>query len=151
MMRYLQNPFLVWTFRLIVAGLFIAASLGKILNPHEFSGIIRKFHVMPHALSNTAAIFIPWVELVAAIGLFVPRIRKGAIWWMTLMLSGFIALFLWAMINGLDVDCGCFGEFGKYFALLAGDVGLSSIIRNAVLICFCRVLWVAEVNPSAQG
>lgn len=140
---------LTWTVRLVLAGLFLLAATGKILNPGDFAAVIRRFHVLPRALSNLPAIALPWIEGLAALGLLTGLWRRGAILWISLLLTGFIGLFVIAMARGIQVDCGCFGSLGVYIRLLAGEVGVSSILRNLVLLAGCAWLWRVETRGGA--
>jgi uncharacterized membrane protein YphA (DoxX/SURF4 family) len=142
------HPALVWLFRLILAGLFLLAAVGKILNPADFAAVIRKFHVLPRLLSNFPAIVLPWIEALAALSLIFGPWRRAAALWLGLLLSGFLLLFVWAMILGIDVDCGCFGDLGSYMALLAGKVGPLSILRNLLLIGMAWLLFRQESDAN---
>ncbi len=141
---------LIWVLRLLLAGLFVLAALGKIVNPHEFALVIRKFHVIPRDFSNFAAVTLPWIELLAAGALFLPSTRKGGIAWLTLLLTSFTLMFFWVIWQGLEIDCGCFGALDRFVRLLAGNVGAKSILRNLLLILSCGLLWrhaQTEIRP----
>jgi uncharacterized membrane protein YphA (DoxX/SURF4 family) len=141
---------LVWLFRFILGGLFLFAAFGKIQNPAEFAAAIRKFHVMPEAWSNLPAIGLPWIEGLAALLLITGPWRKGALLWLGGLLAGFIALFVWTMANGLEVDCGCFGKLGIYMSVLAGKVGFLSIARNVALLAMAWWLFRHEDRQDAH-
>lgn len=140
------HPAIVWTIRLLLAGLFLLAAFGKILNPQDFATVIRKFHVLPRDWSNIPAIVLPWIEAVAALLLIFGPWRRAGLLWLGGMLAGFILLFVWALSTGIDVDCGCFGELGSYMWLLAGKVGPGSILRNLVLLGMAALLWREETR-----
>lgn len=137
---------LVWALRLLLGGLFLFAAVGKILNPAEFAAAIRKFHVLPYDWTNLPAIVLPWIEAVAALLLITGPWRRGAVVWLGGLLVGFLGLFGWAMLQGLEVDCGCFGKLGIYMKVLAGDVGWPSVFRNLVLVGMAGWLWRHETR-----
>ena len=139
---------LIWSFRVLLAGLFIFAAVGKIQVPHEFAAVIRKFHVLPRMLSNLPAMILPWVELLASLGLVTGVLRRASLAWITLLLAVFTLLFVRVMALGILVDCGCFGILQKYVPLLAGDVGFGTLSRNLVLLGLCAFLWFA---PAIQA
>lgn len=143
------HPALVWLFRLVLAGLFLLAAWGKILNPADFAAVIRRFALLPRALSNLPAITLPWVEALAALMILFGPWRKAGLLWIGGMLAGFILLFVWAMAQGIDVDCGCFGALGSYMSILAGKVGFGSIFRNLVLLGMVLLLWREESRIGA--
>jgi putative oxidoreductase len=134
----------VWAVRGVLAGLFLLAAVGKILNPDAFASVIRKFGVLPREWTHLPAILLPWIEAVAAVALLAGPWRRGGIAWLAMLLAGFIGLFVWAMAQGIQVDCGCFGSLEIYVKLLAGDVGPGSILRNLILLAGCAWLWRVE-------
>ncbi|MDP2360561.1 MAG: MauE/DoxX family redox-associated membrane protein [bacterium] len=135
---------LAWIFRLVLGGLFLFAAFGKIQNPVEFAAAIRKFHVLPIAWTNVPAITLPWVEGLAGLLLITGPWRRGAAAWLAILLAGFLGLFIWVLVLGLEVDCGCFGKLGVYMSVLAGKVTPLSVGRNLVLLAMAVWLWWRE-------
>lgn len=136
----------VWLFRVLLGGLFVFAACGKILHPAEFAAAIRKFHALPPEWSNLPAIVLPWIEGLAGLFLITGPWRRGAIVWLAGLLVAFEGLFVWALAQGLQVDCGCFGRLGVYMSVLAGDVGPVSLVRNLVLLAMAGWLWRHETR-----
>ena len=64
--EYFKGPVVLFA-RLILGGVFIYASIDKILNPGDFAKIISNYHVLPFGLENLLAITLPWVELLSLI------------------------------------------------------------------------------------
>ncbi|MDA0578607.1 MAG: DoxX family protein [Verrucomicrobia bacterium] len=98
----------VWAACAILAAVFIAAALPKIAHPDAFALAIYRHHLAPPGLINALAIYLPWLELVAAIALLAPRLRAGAAWVILLMLVLFTAAVAYNVHRGLDITCGCF-------------------------------------------
>ena len=73
--------------RLILGGVFVFASIDKILHPAAFAEAVYNYQILPDNLINLTAIVLPWLELVLgsllisswllAIGLY--NIRKDTI------------------------------------------------------------------------
>ena len=99
---------LYWLLRLVFGGLFIYASLDKILHPSAFAEIIYNYQILPGAMINLTAIILPWLELVIGILLVAGKFMPGAVAICNLLLAGFWASLLFNMIRGLDINCGCF-------------------------------------------
>jgi uncharacterized membrane protein YphA (DoxX/SURF4 family) len=137
MNRFLAHPGTIWTFRVILAGLFLLAAWGKISEPQDFATVIRNFKMLPRPLTHLPAIIMPWLEALAALGLLTGFGRRAGLWWITLMLGFFTLSFFWILSQGITVDCGCFGKLGS---VLAGDVGIKSILRNTILLGMCAAL-----------
>ena len=55
--------------RLILAVIFLLASAPKIIAPREFAIAVFHYQLLPDAAINLMAIFLPWIELVAAIAI----------------------------------------------------------------------------------
>lgn len=100
--------FLVIACRLIVAAVFLAAAVPKILAPHEFALAVFRYQMLPDSLINLMGIYLPWVELAAAIALLVPKWSDAA----AFILLGLLAVFTVAisvnLVRGVDMACGCF-------------------------------------------
>ena len=75
--EYFKGP-IVLVARLILGGVFIYASIDKILNPGDFAKIISNYHVLPFGLENLLAITLPWLELFAGICLIIGVFIDGA-------------------------------------------------------------------------
>lgn len=94
--------------RLILGGLFIYASIDKIVNPHAFARIIHNYKLVPDIFIYAMAITFPWVELIAGLFLVSGIYKRTA----AIILSGMLTVFAIAisinLIRGLKFDCGCF-------------------------------------------
>lgn len=94
--------------RLILGGLFIYASLDKIVNPHAFARIIHNYKLVPGIFIYAMAITFPWIEMIAGLFLVAGIFKRTA----AIILSGMLLIFSVAisinLIRGLKFDCGCF-------------------------------------------
>ncbi|HLP45380.1 MAG TPA: MauE/DoxX family redox-associated membrane protein [Candidatus Kapabacteria bacterium] len=94
--------------RLILGGLFIYASIDKIVNPHAFARIIHNYKLVPDIFIYAMAITFPWIELIAGLFLVSGIYKRTA----AIILSGMLTVFSIAisinLIRGLKFDCGCF-------------------------------------------
>lgn len=108
MKEFLSNTYLQIAFRLIVGGVFIYSSIGKLLSPDEFAKIIHNYDLLPLFLVNILAIALPYVQFIAGVLLIVGVYKKGN----SAIFIGLIFIFLFALIQayarGLDINCGCF-------------------------------------------
>jgi uncharacterized membrane protein YphA (DoxX/SURF4 family) len=94
--------------RLLLAGIFILAGLEKIANPHTFAGIIYEYRILPDTLVYAAALYLPWLEIVAALYLLSGFMVRPAASILTTLLVVFLAALTFNALRGLDIDCGCF-------------------------------------------
>lgn len=99
---------IAWLLRIVLGGIFIYASLDKILHPAAFAEIIYNYQVLPGEIINVSAIVLPWLELVLGILLVFGKFLPGASVLCALLLAAFWATLLFNLARGLDVHCGCF-------------------------------------------
>jgi hypothetical protein len=72
---------------------------------------IQQFHLLPSPdAAVLLAIYLPWVEILAALGLFVRRVQLGAVSIIAGMTTIFIGALTSAWARGLRIECGCFGR-----------------------------------------
>jgi hypothetical protein len=58
------------------------------------------------------AFYLPWLELIVACGVCVPRWRMGALVIATALFTAFAGIWAVTWWRGIDVACGCFGGSG---------------------------------------
>jgi len=94
--------------RIFLGGIFVIASLDKILNPGAFAEIIHNYQILPDILINLTAIILPWVELLLGLFLIIGLWQPGAALLSTILLVIFWGSLIFNLIRGVDVYCGCF-------------------------------------------
>lgn len=116
--------------RWIVATIFVIAAVPKLLNISDFASIIDAYGILPGVALVPAAIFFPVLELILAAGLVVNnRLSK----YLTIvLLLFFIGILSYAISQGFDIDCGCFGpEDPEHRAFQSLRI---SIVRDVLMI-----------------
>lgn len=102
----------LWLYRLLrwgIAFLFIWSGAAKLLDPDTFAVIIHEYRLLPLSLVRPVAYGLPALELLAGLALaFDLRCGLAAV---TALMALFIAVLLYGLWHGLDVDCGCFGMY----------------------------------------
>ena len=105
---FLKNNWLLLVSRIILGGLFVYASVDKIIDPLSFAQIIHHYRITPPNLINIIAIVIPWIELAAgAFLIFGFRVKASGLT-INLMLVFFIILLSITAFRGINISCGCF-------------------------------------------
>ncbi len=113
--------------RLILAFLFILAAIEKLKNPFAFALTIDAYQIFSSFFINIATTLIPWFELFIGFGLFFNFKVKANLYLYFVLMVAFTILVVVAIIKGLDIECGCFGENSS-------KVGLSKIFENLFII-----------------
>ncbi|MDT8440795.1 MAG: MauE/DoxX family redox-associated membrane protein [Desulfuromonadales bacterium] len=99
-------PVLTFLLRWTLGGLFLWAGAVKLSAPKAFSRSIDGFGLVPEPLLPAVAIGLPLLEIL--IGLAVIRRWRFGLPAMAALLMLFIAVLGYAVMENLDVDCGCF-------------------------------------------
>jgi uncharacterized membrane protein YphA (DoxX/SURF4 family) len=127
-MQWLDHPWIVRACQLLLGLLFAVAALAKLGDLGSFATQVHNYRIVPVATENLLALTLPWIELVAALGLILNvRARAGAAV-VTAMLAVFTVGVVVAMSRGLNFECGCFGT------LDATRVGLGKVAQNLAML-----------------
>ena len=94
--------------RLVMAGVFIYASIDKIFHPDLFAQAVYNYQVLPGYLVNLTALILPWLELTLGTCLLINRWMAGAAALAAALMTIFVGLTLFNLARGLDISCGCF-------------------------------------------
>lgn len=128
---------LVWTVRLVLAGVLLAAAVPKLADPAAFAEKLPNYRVFPEPLVNILAAVAPMLELVAAGALVTGRLYRGGVWLTAGLMALFTALIASALLRGIDLDCGCFGALRP-----AEPASAIDLVRNVVLLGLAALLVV---------
>lgn len=129
-------PLVAGALRILLAGVFGWAGVTKLISPQAFAEGIAAFQVFPNATITVIAMTVPVIELAAAVLLITPWwYRQGSLICTTLSAS-FIALFIWAGVHGISVNCSCFGSFG---GVTSASVGA---LRGVVLLALSAAVYL---------
>ena len=129
-----------WIFRVIAAAIgaiFIYAGAVKALDPAQFANDIRNFRLVPWSVVVSAALYLPWLEIVSGCALVFRRAYRGALWITMALTVIFFATLLSAKMRGLDISCGCFGHSVAHCSFVP-------LIRNAALLAALGLLLFAD-------
>ncbi len=126
---------LEWICRVALAGVFLYAAWSKLFDAYAFAANTYAYRLVPPVVATLTGIALPAVEVLAAIAVLT------GIWWRggTLLLAGMLAFFVFAVfqaiVRGIDIRCGCFGEASHKvsFLLIAQD--------QALLVAAIFLLW----------
>lgn len=106
--RSLRHPWLHRIFAVGLGGIFLYAAHDKVLDPRPLVTIIWGYRLVPPALTNLIAIYMPWMELLVGLGLLTGLGRRAAAGWATVLLTVFTTALVINAIRGINVACGCF-------------------------------------------
>ena len=105
----------------------------------DFTLAIQRFHIVPWPdLTMLLAVYLPWLEVITAIGLFIRRVCFGAVALLSLLTVIFLGALGSAWHRGLDIACGCFGKED------ASTNFPEAIARDLCILAGLAVLFVIE-------
>lgn len=128
-MERIKNNLTVWDYiRIIFGALFVFSGVLKLLDPGEFQSALVSFKLLKGLWLEISVFAIPIAEILLGI-LVIFKIKLLLSLKLTIiMLSLFTSVLITKIIEGEEISCGCFGP------LETGNIGLTTIIRNLILI-----------------
>lgn len=124
-----KKPMLLWV-RLFLGGIFIWASIDKILHPDSFAMTIKDYQILPLTMVNVLAVTLPWVELILGMMLVSGVWLQGAGLLATVLLIIFLGALAFNVARGLDVHCGCFTSDAR-----GNPTTIWYLIRDLIFVC----------------
>jgi len=132
--------YLVLIARLVIGGLFVYASVHKIVDPASFSQAIRNYQFLPAEWTNLVAIILPWIEIIAGALLILGMQTRPSALVITALTAAFLVGLFHAYSTGLDIDCGCFSHHPNS----SGRITLVTLIRDSSLLIVCVFILIAD-------
>jgi putative oxidoreductase len=90
--------------------MFLWSALPKIQRPYDFLSNVYSFELVNPRLGMLVAMALPWVELLVGICLLGGIFVGGALLSSVGMAAMFTFVLSWALVQRLDISCGCFGS-----------------------------------------
>jgi uncharacterized membrane protein YphA (DoxX/SURF4 family) len=94
--------------RLVMGGIFLYASLDKILHPALFAQVLINWKILPRAMVNIFAITFPWLEAVVGVFLIVGFYEWASLTAYNGLTIAFMTAIAITLARGLNPSCGCF-------------------------------------------
>jgi len=131
---------IIFIARMVIGTIFIAAAIPKLADPKSFALVIANYKLIPPSAGLVMATLIPWMELLAGLGIITGYYIRGS----AFVLIGLLVVFLFAImagiLRGLDISCGCFT-----LDPAAGRIGWQKVAENVLMVAF---LFLVYLYPS---
>lgn len=142
-----HDPWIVWTLRIVVGGVFIMSGLVKDIDLWGFVYKIEEYLTawgirQPRSMVVMAALGISGAEFILGAMLATGSYKRTAVWGLLAMMAVMLPLTLYIYIFNPVSDCGCFGDFWK---LSNGATFLKNIFITVALV------WLAFGNKYVAG
>jgi uncharacterized membrane protein YphA (DoxX/SURF4 family) len=113
--------------RLLLGGVFVYAAYTKLAQHWTlFAFSINSYGLLPEWALKPVAIGLPWLELVLGLLLVVGVGLRYAATAASVLLLMFFGVMLRAYLQGLDINCGCFG--------LGEPLSAKTLVRDGALL-----------------
>lgn len=96
-------------FRFLLAFVFLAASVPKLVAPREFHRAVLNYRVLPDRLVQPVAASLPRLELALAVALLAGVALPVTALAAAVLLLAMAAAVGTNLVRGRRIDCGCFG------------------------------------------
>lgn len=134
-----RETFVRWAWnasRIALGFLFLLAGTGKFRDPIKFMGGIDAYQMVHGWTIPLGAVFLPGIELLAALGLLLAwQVRASS-----LVIGGQLIIFIAAMGSALyrklELDCGCFDLAGADPSLLAYGPAVRDLMLTGLALSF---------------
>jgi len=153
MKALLANRWVLLLCRLLLGGVFVAASVSKILDLEAFADTVAGYGLLPDGIARAYGWVVPWVELYVGCSLLLgalPRLAAGLSIPLTL---SFVVASSWALVKLPDSICGCFGNFIILSHPVSLTINAAMLAMAAVVVTgrqpefFCFGALLDGVNP----
>jgi putative oxidoreductase len=118
-----------------LAALFVWTGLLKLQSPEAAQMAIFQYRLVSWEAAQLLATLIPMLELSAALGLLIPRLRLGGVVLCIGLLVVFCGALAAALARNLDISCGCFGTTEAHAP------ALRRLFEDVLLLGLCCMLW----------
>ncbi|WP_234571469.1 MauE/DoxX family redox-associated membrane protein [Rhodohalobacter sp. 614A] len=142
-----------YLFRFILGGLLVFAGILKMQDNSALFESVAYITWLPIGLKSLIIDLLPYVEVLVggllALSLFSKIVDPIA----TIIYLIFFIFAIYGLTQGIEGDCGCFGELGESTligSLLGSQFGWKMVIRNGFFVLMAAFLFwkpSAKVNP----
>ena len=112
-MNFLRDWRLTLVARLLLGGLFIYASLHKVMDPPDFAKIVYNYKLLPGQFLHVVAMILPWIELLAGVAIITGYGLRAGAWLIGLMVFSFILALSFNLYRCHPTICGCFSTHAE--------------------------------------
>ncbi len=146
----LASPWLTVRVQIALGVFFIAAALPKLVDPPSFAHMIYNYRLVPGAFVNLMALAMPWLELLAGLGLILGVWTRASAGLVAALLLVFVVAIAVNLARGNAIDCGCFDVTAANRTV---DERLAAmrldILRDlGMLLMVVQVFWTKAWNPA---
>jgi len=138
-----QRTILRIVFQWALAAVFLYAGVTKLGSPQRFAESIATFSILPNSMINLVAIGLPPFEIIAGLAIITGIQRRAALLGLVALTVVFSIALASAIIQGIPIDCGCFGS-----AKPSASAAWIALGRDIPILIVTLLLYLREVATS---
>lgn len=150
----MARPLIILALRLGLAGIFLYAGALHAWDAPRFVQSIQAYDLLPPDATMLLGVYLPWVEIFAALGILARRLYLGSLAAVGGMLIAFLVALVSAWSRGLDISCGCFraaDSIRTHFPqLVARDAAMLAAVVVLLMLEHGRGLSTADPMPTPE-
>lgn len=140
-------------FRFLLGGLLIFAGVLKVVDNSTLFETVAYITWIPVGMKSLVIDFLPWIEIVAGSLLLLHIFDKVVIPINAAIYLSFLIFAIWGLSNGIEMDCGCFGDLdkGSFLATFLGsEISIQMVVRNGVFVLMAAfVFWQSQLKSTS--
>ncbi len=145
--RNSRRDYMVLGVALALGAVFIYAGTDKVRAPLDFADSVAGFAILPPFLINLLALGLPIFEIACGLLLVAPRTRRVGVLAVALISAVFFSALLSALVRGLTLDCGCFGNSAPSRPRMWAELGLDIVLLGSAALVYLHSI----VRPLRQS
>ena len=139
--NFLSNKITLAVLKIGLGFVFIAASMGKIMDPQVFAKDVYSYVLLPPAMVPLFAYTVPWIEFFAGLLLMLDIAPQSC----SLIINALLVMFISAIFidikRGIEIECGCFD-----FLFPKENIGWNTINRDIIMLVIGLIIMVFDKN-----
>jgi len=128
-----QMKYILFIVRFFASAVFFLSGFLKVLNPGGFLLDIQAFAIFPYGFAYVLSLLIPSLEIICSIALWKKSLRPASTMILSIMTVGFIVLVTYEEWQGLNLNCGCFGDW-LFFPNFYTHIGFNCILLATLIL-----------------
>jgi uncharacterized membrane protein YphA (DoxX/SURF4 family) len=123
--------------RIALGAVMLAAGVLKAAEPTLAVMAVGAYGLLPPTAVLAVGFLLPGVEIAVGAALVVGFLARGGAILAAALSATFLFVTAWAHVQGLDIECGCFGALSPALAS-----GLRTALLDAAMLAVSIVTWL---------
>jgi len=134
-MKLVSNQYVVLACRWLLGFIFLMSAVGKLMDLQGSVDAVYGFNIFPLAFARFAGLTVPFIELLMALGLLFGVLTRLAAFGAAIMsVAFFLTKAHVLLIQGRQIDCGCFGALMSTMASVTIYMDIPMLIMGIIIM-----------------